>query len=301
MNKNNKGFVHLLLIVVIAAATISVVGYSMYKNSRIKNQEQQAVGITPTEEENNTGLNENALTPTISSKATTTQKPTVKPTSKPTNTPAPSSASSSSCSYNLTSATGALKINIQAQSGVLVGDQIVELQAKAGCKVLVNKSADKDTRIARQGSPSADFSSVPPGSYSARISYKGQWTSFQNVSVNSAQQTVAAFSVQGDTPTTAPVPTSKPKPTCMNPIIYPSSTGTAPFQATLQPQGSAGSAGAIQGYEWDYTGDGTWDTSASPNAQIYTFQNSGTYMVKMRVLATNGEYSDTCQTTVIVN
>jgi PKD repeat protein len=69
----------------------------------------------------------------------------------------------------------------------------------------------------------------------------------------------------------------------------------------LSPGGAAGSAGAIEGYEWDFTGDGSWDTGVSLNAQNYTYLAAGTYTAKMRVKATNGEYSGVCGVTITVN
>ncbi|MFC1710487.1 hypothetical protein ACFL0F_02410 [Patescibacteria group bacterium] len=69
----------------------------------------------------------------------------------------------------------------------------------------------------------------------------------------------------------------------------------------LQPQGYAGAAGGIQGYEWDYTSSGSWDSSFGLNPATHTYSNSGTYTINLRILATNGEYSDPCQTTITVN
>ena len=187
----------------------------------------------------------------------------------------------------------------------MVGDQLVELHANSGYKVLANKSSDVDTRIARQGSPSITFSQAPPGPYSVKVRYKDQWTGWHNITVSSAQLTTISVTVSGDIPTPIPTPTPTPKPICFNPIVYssstgiPSNTGTAPYSVILQPQGSAGSTGGMAGYEWDFTGDGSWDTTASPNAQTYTYQK-GSYNVRMRVLAINGEYSSVCQTTVTV-
>ncbi len=301
--KNQKGFVHLILIIAVVVIGLGAITYSAYKNSKVKNQTQVNPEITVSPENQNGQGAENNITtiPSPAPKTTTSPKVTAKPTQKPTTTPTKSSTSGSSCNYNTSAGTGAVKVNIQAQTGILVGDQIVELQAQSGCKVLVNVSTDKDTRIARQGSPSVDFSSVPAGSYSIRAQYKGQWTGYQAISVNSGQLTTTTITVSGDTPTNPPTPSPKPKPRCLSPVIYPSSTGVAPFNALLQPQGYADLAGGIAGYEWDFIGDGSWDTSASPNAQYYTYQPAGTYTVKMRVLATNGEYSDTCQSTVTVN
>ena len=300
--KNQKGFVHLILIIAVVVIGIGAITYSAYKNSKVKNQTQVNPEITVSPENQNGQGAENNITTTSSPtpKTTTTPKFTVKPTQKLTATPTKSSSSGSSCNYNTSAGTGAVKVNIQAQTGILVGDQIVELQAQSGCKVLVNVSTDKDTRIARQGSPSVDFSSVPAGSYSIRAQYKGQWTGYQVISVNSGQLTTATITVSGDTPTNPPTPSPKPKPTCYTPGVNPSS-GTAPLSVQLSGYGMSGAAGTMVAYEWDFTGDGSWDSTGSLNPPNYTYQTAGIYTVKVRVLASNGEYSDTCQNTVTVN
>lgn len=230
------------------------------------------------------------------------------PKSVPANSPKPSSALTPipvsnipSSVYNLTGATGAVKVLISAQSGVLVGDQIVELKAQSGSKVLVNKSTDVDTRIARQGTPEVTFSTVPPGPYSVRVKYKADWGGYSNINVSSAQQTTTTVTVPGDpapSPTPTPTPTPLPKPVCIGITVYPASNGPAPLSVTLQPNASSGSAGGISGYQWDFTGDGGWDTGVSPDAQNYIYSSIGVYTVKLRVLGTNGQYSDSCQTTI---
>jgi len=90
------------------------------------------------------------------------------------------------------------------------------------------------------------------------------------------------------------------KPTCYNPNVYPSTSGTAPFSVVLNPQGDGGISG-IAGYQWDINGDGSWDVSPTLNGVRYTFKIPGTYNVRMRVLANNGQYSNVCQTTVKVS
>ena len=301
--KNQKGFVHLILIIAVVVIGLGAITYSAYKNSKVKNQTQVNPEITVSPENQNGQGAENNITtiPSPAPKTTTSPKVTAKPTQKPTTTPTKSSTSGSSCNYNTSAGTGAVKVNIQAQTGILVGDQIVELQAQSGCKVLVNVSTDKDTRIARQGSPSVDFSSVPAGGYSVRARYKDQWTGYQSINVNSGQLTTATITVSGDTPTNPPTPSPKPKPTCYNPIPYPSSSGPAPLTLSFTGQGMSGASGGMIAYEWDFEGSGTWQSDGTTNAFSHTFQNPGTYTVKMRLLASNGEYSDNCQTPITVN
>jgi hypothetical protein len=305
------GFAPIIIIVVVALLALVAGGAFIARNQIIITREETISPDTSSIRksdfdsllDNTNGKDEKEQSPEKRSKITSpTKTPTPILTSIPTSTPKPTTSESTptSCNYDLVSSTGAVKVNIQAQSGILVGDQTVELQAQSGCKVLANKSTDKDTRIARQGNPSVNFSSVPPGSFSVRVRYKDLWTNYQNISVNSGQQTTTTITVSGDTPTNTPTPTPKPKPTCYNPIVYPSSTGNAPYSVTLQPQGMGGAAGYMVAYEWDFTGDGSWDATGSLDAQNYTYSSPGTYTVKMRVLASNGEYSDVCQTTVTV-
>ncbi len=296
-SKLNSGIVHLLVLIIPVVLAVIVGGFALSRNTKTDNNIES---VTPSPEA--TLESGNTSTPTSTSKATTS--PTKKSTSTPKASPkatATSSNSGSSNSYNLSVATGAVKVAVKASSGVVVGDQLVEIMAQSGSKVLVNKSSDKDTQVARQGSNTVTFSAVPPGPYTVRAQYKGQWTGNYNVNVSSGQEAYVEIVVVGDTPTAAPTPTPKPKPECFNPVIYPSSTGTAPYDVLLQPGGSAGSSGGMVGYQWDYTGDGSWDTEVSPNAINYTYQTAGTYNVKMRVLGSNGEYSNTCQTTLTVN
>ncbi len=302
MNINERGFVHLFIIIAVVIVALGSIGYSIYKNANIGKQIEEITQPTPPQgNEDSQNDSSNNQQTTVSPTITSTSKPTTKPTQKLTATPTNSSSSGSSCNYNTSAGTGAVKVNIQASSGTLVGDQTVELQAQSGCKVLVNMSTDKDTRVARQGSPSVDFSSVPAGSYSIRAQYKGQWTGYQAISVNSGQLTTTTITVSGDTPTNPPTPSPKPKPTCYNPIPYPSSSGPAPLTLSFTGQGMSGASGGMIAYEWDFEGSGTWQSDGTTNAFSHTFQNPGTYTVKMRLLASNGEYSDNCQTPITVN
>lgn len=237
----------------------------------------------------------------------TTMAPT--PTKKPTSslvtaTPSPA-ATQSSCAYG-SGATGAVKVEIKPQSGLVVGDQTVELQALTGCKVLDGSSSDKQTMVARAGGNgyasmnTVTYSSVPSGSYSVRIQYKGQWTGYQNVTVVAGQSKTVEFQVNGETPTSTPTPTSIPKPVCG--LVVPNSSGSAPFAATLCVSNNSSPYQAIQQELVDYNGDGLWDYQGPTyGCHGYTFTAAGSYTPRAKIVNTNGVESDVCQAAVTVN
>ncbi|MBN1168645.1 hypothetical protein JXA63_02025 [Candidatus Woesebacteria bacterium] len=224
---------------------------------------------------------------------TTTPKPTVTQTPTPTVTP-----QASSNPYDLTSSTGAVKVTISASSGNLVGDQIVELSAQSGYAVLQNMTSEKDTRIARQGSPEVTFSQAPAGPYSVRIQYKGQWTGSKNIIVNSGQLTTTNVTVQGDaptpTPTSLPTPTPTSAPTCS--IVTDTSSGSTPLTVNFIYSVYGGISGHyVDGIQWDFDGDGTWDTDFSFNGNLFhTYTNPGSYTAKMHAQFSNGFITSVC-------
>ncbi len=53
--------------------------------------------------------------------------------------------------------------------------------------------------------------------------------------------------------------------------------------------------------QWDFNGDGTWDTDmSSSNSTTYTYSGNGTYTAKLRVKLSDGEITDTCTKSVTV-
>lgn len=208
------------------------------------------------------------------------------------------------CSYNLSGPTGAIQVNIKPTSGSVVGDQTVELQAKSGCKVLDGRSTDKETRIARAGGNgyssqnSVSFSTVPAGSFSVRIQYKGQWTGYKGVDVVSAQNKTVEFTVDGETPTSTPTPTPLPKSTCA--VEVPSISGTDPLTANLAYSAKYSGNKYVAGAQWDFTGDGSWDTdmSLSNGSLAHTFSSAGSYTIKLRLKMSDEELTETCSKTI---
>jgi len=87
------------------------------------------------------------------------------------------------------------------------------------------------------------------------------------LSVTQIQASPASIITSTPTETLSPSPALTPdpkystKPKCGSPSIPPESS-PAPLTVTLHGGGTAGYKGGIVGYQWDFTGDGTWDTEA---------------------------------------
>ena len=225
-----------------------------------------------------------------------TKKPTTNiPTTKPTT---PSTTQNNTCNYDLTSATGSVKIFFQPQTGYLTSSIRGELKATAGCKVLDGRSTDTLDRTGSVSTKEVIFNSVPPGSYTIRYSFAGSWRSYQNISVSSGSLTTVNANVAGDpAPTTAPTTAPAFTPTCNGISVYPS--GSNPYSVEFWGQGSYSMDYSPAGYMWDFNGDGSWDTSASGNGVNHTYTSPGIYTVKMKTVTGVWE-SSICQTTVAI-
>lgn len=240
-------------------------------------------------------------TPAASKTTTPTPKPTIKPTSSPA--PIPSTNTTVSNPYDLTSATGSIKIMVKPQSGNLGYTPQAELATVSGFKVLDGRSTDKITQFGPNRTDELRgeivFSTAPPGPYKVRISYNGSWSDQKDVTVSSAKQSYVEFSVAGVAPT--PTPTPKPKPIC-SVLVIPSSTGTAPYEASVCVGNNSSPYQAVQKEFVDYDGNGSWDyEGAQYGCHSYTFQTPGTYSPKAKIIGSLGDESDVCQTTVTVN
>lgn len=313
-----KGFVPIALIIAVvmlvlaSVATIKMVKDSVFpSHTAIPAGSNKPSVITPSAKISPTS------TPLLTTglKTKKTPAPVVTQTATPTVglTPIPTSGSSltssssdNSCPYDLSGPSGAIEVQIKPRSNMVVGDQLVELQAKGGCKVLNGRSDDKQTEIAKskgQGYSSMNwvtYSAVPAGHYSVRIQYKGEWTGYTNVDAVSVQRKVVEFQVEGAT--SPPTPTPKPKPTC-SVLIMPSSNGQAPFEASICAVNNANNPyQAVQQEFVDYDGNGSWDYQGAVfGCHPYTFQNPGSYTPKVKLIWVSGEESDVCQISVTVN
>ena len=102
-------------------------------------------------------------------------------------------------------------------------------------------------------------------------------------------------------PTATPTPTPRPKPICSI-LIMPTSSGTAPYDASFCVGNNSNPFQAVQKEFVDYDGNGSWDyEGAQYGCHAYTFQSPGTYSPKAKIIGSSGDESDTCQTTVTVN
>ncbi len=233
----------------------------------------------------------------------TPTKPPPTTSTSPTSTP---TSNSPVCNYELIGPTGAIKINIKPQGGMVVGDQTVELHAQSGCKVLDGKSTDTQIMIARAGGNgysslnTVTYSTVPAGSYTARIQYKGQWTNYSSVNAVSGSSRDLDFYVSGSTPPTptpTPTPTPLPKTTCS---INVGSINSLTVQFIYSANIYSPTNKYMTGAQWDFDSNGSWDTDMSQsNGNIsHTYPNAGTYNVRLHLQMSDGEITDACSTTI---
>jgi hypothetical protein len=188
MNKLQKGFAGLFVVLGIAIVGFGIVGYSLFKgkpgdvqpeNVEIKVSDNQSAAptATPTPEITLT------ITPTARPRVATAAKtPTVQIT------PTVVANTVSNCPYALEGPTGALKVIITSKTDYAILWKRVEMYAQSGCKVLVNKSSDKDERDLHSNSGEVTFSQVPAGPYSVKVRYgDGNWTGMYNIDAVAAQ------------------------------------------------------------------------------------------------------------------
>ena len=90
-------------------------------------------------------------------------------------------------------------------------------------------------------------------------------------------------------------PTIEPTvPVCTQSTIPPE-TGSAPLTVFLHGSGTAGgSDSTIEGYQWDFENDGTWDTEVVLDPINNVYKEPGIYEPKYRILGANGLYSEIC-------
>ncbi len=301
-----RGFAPIIFLVIaaIAAAGKTIFAYKSGLINKIYNSGKSNVEVTSQTE---IPLSTQAPTSSYDSSTETVNSPTATATpSKKTPTPTPRTTNSPtptgnvSCSYDLNSPTGAIQLILQPQTGYITGTPYAELKATAGCKVLDGRSTDTQNLIGSQGNPKVIYSSVPPGSYTARISYGGSWTEYKSVTVSSGQSSYLYFPISGDhTPTPAPTPTPN-KPQCSTPVLIPSG-GSAPLSVKLYLGSGGGPTNDYKYTQWDLTGDGSWDVTVNFGDVYTNIYQKGSYTIKGRIQNTGGVYSDPCQTSLTVN
>jgi hypothetical protein len=75
----------------------------------------------------------------------------------------------------------------------------------------------------------------------------------------------------------------------------PPTTGPAPLKVALHGSGRSFAPGVgVEGYEWDFDGNGTWDSPVQLDYIEHIYTVNGTYRPKFRIKGQNGKYSETC-------
>lgn len=116
-------------------------------------------------------------------------------------------------------------------------------------------------------------------------------------------------STQTANPTPTPTPTSTPVPvkknTCDINVIYGKLGGAAsdPLLVTLVYSFSGYNNVYMTGAQWDFDGNGSWDTDLKQsNGTIeHTYSQSGTYNVKLQLQGSDGSITDVCTKSVTVS
>lgn len=102
------------------------------------------------------------------------------------------------------------------------------------------------------------------------------------------------------TPVPTPASTPLPKPSCSLTAIP--SNGVAPLQASICVVNTSNPSQGIQTEYVDYNGDGNWDYQGSQyGCHPYTYQSSGNYTPKAKIVGDHWGESDPCQATVTIN
>lgn len=152
--------------------------------------------------------------------------------------------------------------------------------------------------------------------YFAYSSQKGKVSLTNNQPIDTltpapqAKETVIPTSTSKSktTPTTKPTPAPIVNNTFVcgsyDPVSRPPQPpkGEAPLFATLYASGGASKDRTLKGFQWDYDGNGTWDTDViandsnnyNPKEFSYIYTKNGTYKPKFRPGATSGEVGPTC-------
>ncbi|MBI4035321.1 hypothetical protein HY383_00065 [Candidatus Daviesbacteria bacterium] len=307
-----KGFT----IPTILIAALLLIGGVLYFGKSFKKNEVEIIKPSPIASQSAIPSTNQTNILTGSVKHKSTIKPTIKPTSLPSSTPAPTTTSTTTSTssnatpsnpYDLNSATGSVKVMVLPQGGNLVYTPSAELYAVSGFKVLDGRSSDKLTAYGPNRNDDLrgeiNFATVPPGPYKVRISYNGVWSDQKDVTVSSAKQTTVDFSVTGQVPTPTPTPSATPVPaTCQ--INASPKSGSAPLLVSLSSGASITNNSYITAAQWDFDGNGSWDTDMSSDVAFYgyshTFTEAGTYNIKMRVQLASGYTTDSCSETITV-
>lgn len=105
-------------------------------------------------------------------------------------------------------------------------------------------------------------------------------------------------------PTATPIPTlaptSPPSNSASCQIIANPGSGAAPLKVNLAYSASNLGSSYVTGIQWDYVGDGTWDTDMSlANGNVnYTYTSEGVYRPTARLQLSSGQITNSCSTLI---
>ncbi len=126
------------------------------------------------------------------------------------------------------------------------------------------------------------------------------------ITAASANPSPAASPQPPSTPQTQasqqPSPSQSPAPHVICYVYFDPTTGQAPVDVKLIYGASYSGDDYVTNVQWDWDGDGNWDTDFSTNNQhlshIYT--QPGSYTAKMHLQTKNGLTSDVCSNTITI-
>lgn len=170
-----------------------------------------------------------------------------------------------------------------------------------------NQSASNGNKLdnldSAQVTPTISAASPAPTTKNTPV--KSTPTSTPKPNTPSATSTpVQAQPTSGPTVTPQP-PTPTPVPPVICNINIDKSNGPAPLTVTFVYSASyIQSDGYVTNVQWDFNGDGNWDTpydTSSQHPAPYTFSSSGNYTPRMHLQTQGGRESSVCTTSITVN
>lgn len=99
-------------------------------------------------------------------------------------------------------------------------------------------------------------------------------------------------------PTSTPTPSPTPAPKVECDVKWVPTQGTYPLVVNFYYGARLyGSSGYVTNVQWDFDGDGIWDTSLNPNYQTtsHSYAGPNTYLVKMRLQTSDNLTSEVCE------
>lgn len=186
--------------------------------------------------------------------------------------------------------------------------------------LFIIEESKEEPRLISSPSPSISASSKPTASFKATVKPNATPTkstpkpSTPSVQVtptaNTTNYSQSSYVTQGPSPT----PTPAPRVVCqvcaeVSGGCSSSKSGTAPLTISFVYAASwyntpSGSNDYVTNVQWDFNGDGSWDTAydtANQHPAPYTYSQSGNYTPRMHLQTNNGLESDICTGNIVVN